>query len=193
MLDVHEEITLPPRYCTQGQAPQACVMQGVAQVHDSARCCATVDGGCGRYKVRSSLQVDTALSAQLHSLPASSHSLIKATLISVPIYQTFPPIIRTAMCLRSSIDRFAIPCIYEVEGITTMPVCHLLSPEINRCYRTNSNRYLVVVAPPVWSAETLFGSSPANAAHSAARLSTRLAALVQYVLLRMCIGLLLTC
>lgn len=30
---------------------------------------------------------------------------------------------KTAMCLRSSIDRFAIPCIYEVEGIITMPVC----------------------------------------------------------------------
>ncbi|KAH6638449.1 hypothetical protein C7974DRAFT_308474 [Boeremia exigua] len=26
------------------------------------------------------------------------------------------------MCLPSSIDRFAIPCIYEIEGITTMPV-----------------------------------------------------------------------
>ena len=30
--------------------------------------------------------------------------------------------IRSAMCLRSSIDRFAIPCMYEIEGIITMPV-----------------------------------------------------------------------
>lgn len=29
---------------------------------------------------------------------------------------------RSAMCLRSSIHRFAIPCMYEIEGIITMPV-----------------------------------------------------------------------
>ena len=88
------------------------------------------------------------------------------------------------MCLRSSIDRFAIPCIYEVEGITTMPVYHLPNLEVNTGQKTNSNRFPVVVAPPVWSAEILSGSSLANAAHSAARLSIRPAVDVQYVLLR---------
>lgn len=55
-----------------------------------------------------------------------------------------------------------------------MPVRRLfLRLEINWREKTDSDRYLVVVAPPVWSAETPFGSFPANAAHSAARLSTR--------------------
>lgn len=90
--------------------------------------------------------------------------------------------IRTAMCLRSSIDRFAFPCIYEVEGITTMPVCRSLKSGPIYVRKTDSHRYLVVVVPPVWNVETPSGSFPASAAHSVARLSIRLRILVPYVL-----------
>lgn len=72
------------------------------------------------------------------------------------------------MCLRSSIDRFAIPCIYEIEGITTMPVCWIQYVYIaNVTYRY---RFLVAAALLASSVETPYGSSPANAAHSAVRL-----------------------
>ena len=61
-------------------------MQSVDQIRDRARCCASVHGGCGRYKVWSSLHVDTPPSAQLHSLLVSSHSLINTTRTSLPTY-----------------------------------------------------------------------------------------------------------
>ena len=90
------------------------------------------------------------------------------------------------MCLRSSIDRFAIPCIYEIEGITTMPVCcPFVVQSRSLDTRTDCDRYLVVAAPPVWSVEIQYGSSPANAAHSVAHLSIRLAILVRYVYVAM--------
>ncbi|OSS49820.1 hypothetical protein B5807_06068 [Epicoccum nigrum] len=45
------------------------------------------------------------------------------------------------MCLRSSFDKFAIPSIYDVEGITTMPVpgrrcpaCLERGDTIDECY-----------------------------------------------------------
>ncbi|KAF3001795.1 hypothetical protein E8E13_002141 [Curvularia kusanoi] len=82
------------------------------------------------------------------------------------------------MCLRSSFDRFAIPTIYDDEGITTMPVCLLLDPIHWRVQRTDGFRFLDAVVPPAWSVGTLFGSFPANAAHSVARLSVSLASLV---------------
>ena len=130
----------------------------------------------------------TPLPSSIQSLAHQDYSHLTADL-----HQVLPTIIKTAMCLRSSIDKFAFPCIYEAEGITTMPVCYLLSIKVNQSCRTNGDRYLVVVAPPVWSAETLSGSFPANAAHSAARLLTRPAVHVLYVLLRTCVELLLTC
>lgn len=72
------------------------------------------------------------------------------------------------MCLRSSIDRFAIPCIYEIEGITTMPVSRVFS-ELALIVEADWKRYLDVVALLAWSAETPYGSSLGNAAHSAVR------------------------
>lgn len=86
------------------------------------------------------------------------------------------------MCLRSSIDRFAIPCIYEVEGITTMPVCcHFKIQPRSVVNRTDCYRYLVVAALPAWSVETPYGSFPANAAHSVVHLSIDLAIFVRSV------------
>lgn len=85
------------------------------------------------------------------------------------------------MCLRSSFERFAIPCMYEIEGIITMPVSILSVTQYwssNSC--TDWHRYLVVAAPPAWSVETLFGSFPANAARNVAHRSIRLAIHVRY-------------
>ncbi|KAF9699398.1 hypothetical protein EKO04_002670 [Ascochyta lentis] len=48
------------------------------------------------------------------------------------------------MCLRSSIDRFAIPCIYEIEGITTMPVPGRRCPACLERGDTFSRRSLIL-------------------------------------------------
>jgi hypothetical protein len=86
--------------------------------------CGREDSSC-TYKVCSSLTSALHQSTQLHSLPSSVSRLSNSLAPLYRLLSDFALTNRTAMCLRCSIDRFAIPCIYEVEGITTMPVCYL--------------------------------------------------------------------
>jgi hypothetical protein len=61
------------------------------------------------------------------------------------------------MCLRSSFDKFAIPSIYDVEGITTMPVCPFQKLSHRHVQQTDGCRFLVAAVLPVWNVGTRYG------------------------------------
>jgi hypothetical protein len=59
------------------------------------------------------------------------------------------------MCLYLPIDKVSFPNIYDIEGITTMPVC--LAVRSRNEHTIDLPRYLVAAVPPVSNAETPFG------------------------------------
>lgn len=117
-----------------------------------------IDGGCDKYKTSSSLEFN--LQHQIHFKSYRSsiiRSLSKDARSSPQQPSNFSSTTRTAMCLRSSFDKFAIPSIYDVEGITTMPVCPPQKLSHRHVQQTDGPRSLVAAVPPVWNAGTRYG------------------------------------
>lgn len=151
----------------KGQAPQACVLQGL---NNSASGLVVgsysighvvglmLVGGCDKYKTSSSLESNFQHQIHFSSYRSSIfRSLSKTDRFSPQQPSNFSSTTRTAMCLRSSFDKFAIPSIYDVEGITTMPVCPPQKLSHRHVQQTDGPRFPVAAVPPVWNAGTRYG------------------------------------
>jgi len=132
-----------------------------------------------KYKVSSSLLFEHhQRSASLLDLGLYSRSPSSLRLAYHPQTLAHCPrrsFISTTMCQHTPIDKVAVPCMFDVEGILTMPASH---PGIERCTCVSTNcgffRSLGVAVLPVSNVVTLFGSFRASAVRNAVRRSTSL-------------------